>query len=224
MLKVDLNNVLKNGCNISSSGTTGTPKLIYRSSNNIDICNETSIKVQMLDRSSKVYTVTRMTHAGGLLLQTLPAHTLGCDILIEKFNPYKFLDKFKNYSHTFLPPTMCESLFKVKNFDSYDFSNKIICTGSDPTPAWHIQNFIDRGATVIANWGMSEIGPNVINKVYRKGDIADDLILGDTFWCDWKIEQNELIVRSPMCVYEGWFKTGDIVELKLNKLFSRGRK
>jgi acyl-CoA synthetase (AMP-forming)/AMP-acid ligase II len=224
MLIQHLNETLRTGCTISSSSTTGTPKQIYRSPENISICNETAIKVQMLDKSSKVYTVTRMTHAGGLLLQTLPAYTLGCDILVETFNPYTFLDTFKNYTHTFLPPPMCETLFKVKNFDSYDFSDKIVCTGSDPTPGWHIQKFIDRGATVIANWGMSEIGPNVINKIYKPGDIADDLILGDTFWCDWKIEDSELVVHSPMCVYEGWFKTGDLVELQSNKLFSRGRK
>ena len=76
-----------------------------------------------------------------------------------------------------------------------------------------IQAFIDKGATVIANWGMSEIGPNAINKVYNKNDTIDFTknILGDTTQCETKIIDGQLYVKGPTCIYSGWFATGDLV-------------
>jgi len=99
--------ILKEGCVISSSGTTGTPKKIYRDPNNLKACNKVAIEAQKITKNSSIYTCTRMTHAGGLLLQTLPAYTLGCDITIEKFNAYTFLKRLKYHTHTFIAPAMC---------------------------------------------------------------------------------------------------------------------
>lgn len=215
--------ILKDGCVISSSGTTGIPKQIYRSPENLEACIEASLNGQNITSKSKILTVTRMTHAGGLLLQSLPAYTLGCDISIEKFNAYTFLKRFKRHTHTFLPPAMCEALINTKGFKTADLSGKYVAMGSDPIPAKHIQAFIDRGAIVFANWGMSEIGPWTINKTYRPGDTAEDNILGDTFWCDYKIEKDQLYVKGPLCIYEDWFATGDLVKQESNKLFFKER-
>lgn len=209
---IDFNIILKEGCVISSSGTTGVPKQIYRSPENLRACIDVALKGQKINLKSSILTVTRMTHAGGLLLQTLPAYTLGCDISIEKFNAYTFLKRFKRHTHTFLPPAMCEALINTKGFKTADLSGKYVAMGSDPIPAKHIQAFIDKGATVFTNWGMSEIGPWTINKTYYPGDTAEDNILGDTFWCDYKIEKDQLYVKGPLCVYEDWFATKDVVK------------
>ena len=218
--------ILTNGCTISSSGTTGTPKQIFRTPENLKACNEIAIAVQMLTSKSRVYTCTRMTHAGGLLLQTLPAYTLGCDIHTTSFNAFKFITEFENYTHTFLPPQMCEAVMKTKNFATCDLTGKIVCMGSDVIPSKHIQAFIDKGATVIANWGMSEAGPNAINKTFTQEDyiFSQDGIMGDTFCCETKIIDNELYVRGDICVYDDWFATGDIVELKGDVLYYLNRK
>lgn len=223
-MELNFNLILKEGCTISSSGTTGTPKQIYRDPNNLKACNDIAIEAQKITKDSSIYTCTRMTHAGGLLLQTLPAYTLGCDITIEKFNAYTFLKRFKRHTHTFIAPAMCEAVIKTKDFKTQDLTGKFIAMGSDPIPAHHIQAFIDRGATVLANWGMSEIGPCVINKLYMPGDTVDDNILGNTFWTEYKVKENELYVKGPMCIYDDWLATGDLVYYKKGSLFYDRRK
>ena len=79
---VNLPKILKEGCEITSSGTTGPPKTIFRTPENLEACNKTAIETQKLTSKSRVLTVTRMTHAGGLLTQTLPAFTLGLSVLL----------------------------------------------------------------------------------------------------------------------------------------------
>lgn len=216
---IDFQYILDNGCTIISSGTTGIPKSIYRDPKNLQHCIKAALDGQSITKKSSIYTVTRMTHAGGLLLQSLPAYTLGCDITIEKFNAYSFLKRFKGHTHTFLAPAMCEALLSTKSFKTADLTDKFVTMGSDPIPKHHIQAFIDRGATVFANWGMSEIGPWTINKIYNPGDIVEDNVIGDTFWCDYKIKNNQLYVKGPICIYDGWFATKDIVMLKDSKLY-----
>lgn len=223
-MNIDFKKILQQGCKITSSGTTGPPKTIYRDPKNLKYCIKAAIDGQNITSDSKIYTCTRMTHAGGLLLQSLPAYTLGCDIKIEKFNAYNFLSLFNDYTHTFLPPAMCEAVINTKGFKKCNLENKFITMGSDAIPDRHIKAFIDKGATVFTNWGMSEIGPWVINKKYTPGSEVDHSVLGDTFWCNWKIVNNELYVKSNMCIYPNWFATGDIVREHNGVLYYDGRK
>ena len=58
---IDYANILQNGIEISSSGTTGEPKMVLRTPDNLQACNDIAIDAQQLVRSSKVLTVTRMT-------------------------------------------------------------------------------------------------------------------------------------------------------------------
>ena len=168
---VNLPKILKEGCEITSSGTTGPPKTIFRTPENLKACNKTAIETQKLTSKSRVLTVARMTHAGGLLTQTLPAFTLDCEIEIIPFNAFSFLKSFKDYTHTVLPPKMVEAIIKTKGFKDCDLSYKTITLGSDPIPWEHISELVEKGATVICNWGMSEIGPCAINKTYDKNNV-----------------------------------------------------
>ena len=95
---------------------------------------------------------------------------------------------------------------------------KTITLGSDPIPWEHISELVEKGATVICNWGMSEIGPCAINKTYDKNNVwetfyesPDLTILGNTFYCDWKIEDDILYVKGDISIYDDWYKTKDIV-------------
>jgi acyl-coenzyme A synthetase/AMP-(fatty) acid ligase len=213
--------VLKEGCTVSSSGTTGPSKDIYRDPDNLKACNDVAIEVQEITKDSRIYTCTRMTHPGGLLLQSLPAYTLGCEIHITKFNVYKFLNEFANYTHTFLPPGMCEALINTKNFAACDLSGKIVAMGSDSIPWHHIYQFVNKGAIVITNWGMSEIGPCVINTVftnsvmvsdYKSRSIPQATIMGDKTHCSVRIANDQLYVKGDISIYKDkWFATGDYV-------------
>jgi acyl-CoA synthetase (AMP-forming)/AMP-acid ligase II len=221
---MNLDTILCEGGNITSSGTTGPDKTIYRSPKNLAACIEVASQAQDITQSSKILTVTRMTHAGGLLLQTLPAHYVKADYTITKFNPYSFVNQLKEHSHTFLTPSMIESLVKTKDFHTADFTDKFISMGSDPIPAAHVNWFTERGATVLCNWGMSEVGPCAINKRFEPYEKCDsNNILGDKYWCDVEVVNNQIFVRGDICVYSGWFATRDAGYEDKGTLYYKGR-
>ena len=97
--------------------------------------------------------------------------------------------------------------------------------GSDKIPNNHVIEFLNKGATVICNWGMSEVGPVAINSTYTKlqqfyEDMEEDVsVLGKNKFCDVKIVDEELVVRGTISVYKDWFYTGDKVILKNNKIY-----
>ena len=225
-------NILKNGVEISSSGTTGSPKTIFRTPANLKACIDVAVSSQELTQRSSVLTVTRMTHAGGLLAQTLPAYSIGANFKIQQFNAFTFLKDFVDYTHTFLTPAHMLAITNTKGFVDCDLSGKRILTGSSPVTWEIIIAFVSRGATVQANWGMSEIGPITINitfnsleKVYEyKSKIHNGTILGNTFYCDWKIENNMLLVKGPTSINNDWFNTMDQVTNFDGVLYYQGRR
>lgn len=231
---IDYADIIKNGTTISSSGTTGNPKQIYRSPSNLKACIDVAVSAQQLTQRSRVLTVTRMTHAGGLLTQTLPAYSIGADFKIQQFNAFTFLKDFANYTHTFLAPAQMTALMNTKGFKDCDLTGKRILGGSDSVTWEMIESFVSKGAIVQPNWGMSEIGPIVINiefdsmdKVqYVKERTPDEYtIMGDTYYCDWKIIDHELYVKGPTSIYNDWYATGDIVALDMGKrMYYLGRK
>ena len=223
---IDYANILNNGVEISSSGTTGPAKKVFRTPDNLKACIDVAIEAQQLVRSSKVLTVTRMTHAGGLLTQTLPAYSLGAEFKVQQFNAFTFLKDFKDYTHTFLAPAQMTALMNTKGFADCDLTGKRILGGSDPVSWEMIEAFVSKGAIVQPNWGMSEIGPITINiefdsmdKVQYVKQKAPDgyTIMGDTFYCDWKIVKHELYVKGSTSIYDDWHATGDLVSLDMGR-------
>lgn len=231
---MDFNAILKEGCFIKSSGTTGDPKTIYRSPKNLDACNAAALLAQKITKNSRIYTCCKMTHAGGLLAQTLPAVSIGAKVDIVEFNAYQFLKDVKNYTHTHITPLHAKAIMMTKSFKNINLSGLWVTCGSDPV-SWNIiEAFVTRGCTFMANWGMSEIGPIAINVVfnniddvnrYKKLTPPSTTILGDNFYCDWKVENNKLFVRGTTCIYDDWFETGDVVNTCSNNstLFYAGR-
>jgi acyl-CoA synthetase (AMP-forming)/AMP-acid ligase II len=226
----DFNHILEYGVSITSSGTTGEPKTIFRTPENLKKVVEAAIDAQQLTSQSKILTVTRMTHAGGLLTQSLPGYTLGCDIKIQQFNAYSFLRDFTDYTHTFLTPTHMWALMQTKGFADADLTGKWILGGSDPVTWEMIESFTSKGAIVQPNWGMSEVGPITINAVFTKDTnleqyklMSPGTILGDTYYTEWKIEDGVLWVKGDLVYKEGWLCTGDRVVYNGGILFYLGR-
>ncbi len=224
---------LVEGAWVTSSGTTGLAKKIFRSPENIRKCNQVAVRAQNITPQSSIYTVTKMTHAGGLLAQSLPAISVGADLTIEKFDPYRFLSVFKDHSHTFLPPAYMLALTKTKQFQNYDFSGKRILTGSSPITSSLMKKYLLRNAVVQPNWGMSEVGPITIYSIIK--DLSDlerlnkkrpeqTTLLGDIFEIEYKVLDSELWVRGDLCIQESWFPTGDLVKVVDEVLFYVGRK
>ena len=222
--------ILQNGVSITSSGTTGEPKTIFRTPENLRKVVEVAIDAQKITKNSRILTVTRMTHAGGLLTQSLPGYTLGCDLKIQQFNAYTFLKDFKDYTHTFLTPAHMWALMQTKDFAKADLTGKHILGGSDPVTWEMIEAFVSKGATVQPNWGMSEVGPITINSTFdSKSDLdyyknlSTGTILGDKFYTEWKIEDGVLYVKGDLVYKSGWLRTGDLVVANRGVLFYLGR-
>ena len=225
---MELKSILKNGIEIKTSGTTGVPKKIFQTPSKLKAANRIARDVQKIVSTSKVYTVCNMNHAGGLLAQTLPAIEINADVTIETFNAFRWVKQIHNYTHSHITPGMALAISKTKSWNDLDLTGIIIACGSDRVPAECVNNFTAKGATFITNWGMSEVGPVAINKVFTKADQAYDIplhtLIGDTAYVETKIIRNELYVKGDICVYDDWFATGDLVKHKDGDYWYYGRK
>ena len=226
---MELKNILKNGTSIRSSGTTGPAKELYQSPEKIKHANKIAREVQKITSSSRVYTVCKLDHAGGLLAQTLPAIEVGAEVVVEQFNPYRWISNISNFTHSHLTPGMALAISKTKGWQNLDLTDKIIACGSDRVPAECINKFVAKGATFISNWGMSEVGPVAINKTFTPSDSAAydiplHTIMGDTSYVQTKIVRHELYVKGDICVYDDWFATGDLVKYENGCYWYYGRK
>jgi len=223
---------LENGFELQSSGTTGEPKRIFQTPAKLLAANRIAIAAQNITANSRILTVCRMTHAGGLLAQTLPAWSIKAHVDIKPFNAFTFWRDIKGYTHTHLTPMHCKLLMQTKNFSTLDLSG--VSCGSDNVPFEIIEAFVERGAVLMCNWGMTEIGPVTINTVfdsrdkvnqYREQALTDGTLLGDRYFCEYKIIDDELWVRGDACVYEDWFNTHDLVALnKQGAMYHMGRR
>jgi len=220
--------ILKNGIELSTSGTTGLPKKIYQTPKKLKNANEVSRECQQISSKSKIYTVCKMEHAGGLLTQTLPAFEVGAEVDIEKFNAYRFCKKIKNYTHSHLTPDHAKAIRLTKSFKDINLRGVWITCGSEPVEWDLIIDFVKKGCNFMVNWGMTEIGPCAINTVftnvetvieYKKRSLKGTLI-GDRIYCDTKILNNTLHVKGEISIYNNsWFNTKDIVKFNEKKEF-----
>lgn len=229
---LDIEDILNNGVTISSSGTSGTPKDFFQHPKKLHHSNLAAIDAQKLTASSKVYTCCKITHAGGLLAQTVPALSIGAHVDIVQFNAYHFVRDIKNYTHSHITPLHAKAIMMTKGFHNLDLTGITITCGADPVTWDIIESFVSKGCKFISNWGMSEIGPVAINvtfddldqvKFYKDLCPPNATILGDTAYCNFKIDNSELVVAGDICVVDDWYYTKDLVEQVNGVLFYKGR-
>lgn len=225
--------VMQNGIEIQTSGSSGIPKKIFQPPAKIHADALNAIETQGIARKSKVYTCLSLERAGGLFAQSIPALTIGAELTIEKFSPYQYVRVADKYTHTHLTPKQAKGVMLTKGFKSLDLTGKTFMVGSEPVTYDIIEAFILRGAQVILIWGMTEIGPNAImHKFNNMDDVRkaqaitppNSTLLGNIYNCEWQIgENNNLWVRGDNCVYDDWFNTKDQVIQVDDHLFYTGR-
>jgi acyl-coenzyme A synthetase/AMP-(fatty) acid ligase len=224
--------ILKEGIVIYSSGSSGEPKPYFQPPAKIKASNEVARKVQGIVSDSKIYTIMKINHAGGLFAQTLPGYEVGSTITIKPFNAYQFVKEIKNYTHSIISPLHAKIIMMTKSFENLDLSGITVSCGSEPVTWDIIESFVCRGAKFIAVWGMSEIGPFAIthtfdsmNEVCRIKKICppNSTILGSNKHCQYKIENKELVVKGNICIFDDWYHTKDeVIEID-EILFYTGR-
>jgi len=230
---INYKDILTNGITITSSGTSGPVKSFFQSPEKLKHANHVALASQGITKDSKVYTCCKTTHAGGLLAQTLPALSIGATVDVVNFNAYDFVRDVKNYTHTHITPKHAQAIMLTKGFKDLDLSGVWITCGADPVTWDIIEAFVLRGAVFMTNWGMSEIGPVAINKVFsdietvrefKESAPDNSTILGDAKYCEYKVVDNELYVRGDTCIFDDWYATKDTVVVQNDTLFYTGRK
>jgi len=231
-MQINATDIINNGITIYSSGTSGEPKPYFQTPDKIKNANNIAVLSQCISKFSRVYTCCKTTHAGGLLAQTLPALSIGARVDIVEFSAYNFVRDISNYTHTHITPKHAKAIMLTKGFWTLDLKGIWITCGADPVTWDIIEAFVGRGATFMTNWGMSEIGPVAINKVFKNIKEVEELkessppnatILGYHKYCEYKIVDNELYVRGDICIYDDWYATKDQVIVQNDMLYYTGR-
>jgi len=229
---IDFAQIMKDGITISSSGTSGESNLYFQNPAKLRAANKVAREAQQITKSSKVYTCCKTTHAGGLLAQTLPAMEIGAEVDIVQFNAYDFVKKISNYTHTHITPLHARAIMMTKGFQTLDLTGLWITCGADPVQWNVVEAFVERGATFLVNWGMSEVGPIAIGtrfdtlekvQAYKQICPKDATILGDVGYCNFKLVDQELYVAGEICIYDDWYATKDRAIVKDGVLFYQGR-
>lgn len=221
MTQPDFAKILSQGIMLESSGSTGPAKSLFQSPEKLRQANHAARQSQQISAQSRVLTCCRMTHAGGLLAQSLPAWEVGAAVDIMAFNAYAWVRTIKDYTHTHLTPKHCQAIMLTHGFQDLDLSGTWVTIGADPV-SWDIlRAFLARGARVMTNWGMTEVGPTAINTVFDDLQQVEALAasapphssyLGQRAWCDVDLRQGLLWVRGDISIYgDRWFCTGDRV-------------
>lgn len=228
-----LSDIIQNGVTITSSGTSGAPKDYFQSPEKIKAASNIAIEVQNITNNSKIYTCCKLTHAGGLLAQTIPGIIAGASVHITKFNAYQFVKDIANYTHTHITPLHAKAIMLTKSFQNLDLTGIIVMCGAEPITWDIIEAFVSKKCKFIVNWGMSEIGPVAINHTFNSLDDVNSIkaicphdatILGSNIYCDFKIsEKDELVVKGDISIFEDWYNTKDLVILNNGILFYKGR-
>ena len=225
---IDVKKILDEGITLKTSGSTGVPKAIFQNPTKIRASNVIAREVQKINAKSKILTVCSLQHAGGLLAQTLPGLEVGACVEIVPFNAFRWPEQVTTFTHTHLTPKHIELLRKTKSWGRLDLSHLRITCGSDVVTSTMIKESLEQGAIFTVNWGMTEVGPCAINKTFYPGDripfYQDYFFIGSEIHCDYKLIDSCLIVKGDICVYDGWFNTGDIVVCKEGNFFFGGRK
>ena len=225
--------ILKKGIELKSSGTTGPQKKIYQTPNKLKHANKIARDCQKISPKSKIYTVCKLEHAGGLLAQTLPGYEVGAHIEIEKFNAYNFCKKIENFTHSHITPKHGKAIMMTKSFKTLNLEGIWITCGSEPVDWELITNFVIKGCKFMVNWGMTEIGPCAINTLFKNIEEVEEYkkralkgtLMGNNVYCDTKIEKNTLHVKGDISVFgNNWFDTKDIVKKnQKNEFYIEGR-
>ena len=77
--------LLNTGFYLETSGTTGKKKKIFHSPERLKASNKAGVDSQQLTSKSKVLTVCSLKHAGGTTAQSLPAISVGAEVVVKKW-------------------------------------------------------------------------------------------------------------------------------------------
>lgn len=214
----------------SSGSSSGIRKEIPMPERMIMANASNAINCQEINSSDRILTVCSLNHTGGLSAQTIAGLLVGAHNIIEPFNAFNFfrLLRDNDVTLTHLIPAHIDALIKV-NPDIELPSLRLVVAGSDCVYKHHVDFWTSKNKSFIANYGMTEAGPIIINHKFEPN--VDELIfdtgvpLGTQTWADTKIVDGELYLKGDAVITgDQWLATGDCVEMHNGWFIYRGRK
>src|SRR3989338_2369623 len=147
-----------------TSGTTGKPKGILLNYKHLDGSPEAMKHfVDLTDRDVKLAAIP-FSHIGGFIYIQNSIHFGITVVLMERFNPYEFLENIAKYRVTcfHIVPAMYTAILTLKQIDKFDLSSLrwVVVFGAPSSP--EIMERFHRycpNAKLLNGWGMKETCP-----------------------------------------------------------------
>ena len=149
-----------------TSGTTKEPKQITHSWNYIDQCVQRSIKEIELTSTDIVLDVFPANTIAHYTVTAMPAFQSKAKFISAKFEATAYIKMFNQYRPNYIAliPRHWELLKESPLWSNWDMSSvRYMVTGSGTVYQPMIDDFINKGVKVVANWyGMTEQPPPVL--------------------------------------------------------------
>jgi long-chain acyl-CoA synthetase len=148
-----------------TSGTTGRPKGVALSHDNLAANARAAASRYELDRARWSLAVLPLSHSYGLTMMNA-GHLLGTrGVLLRWFTPDAVLEAIQRYRTQSMAgvPTMYVYLLNVPDADRYDTSSMLVWgSGAAPLPLEIVEPFEKRfGGRLLEGYGLTEAGPVV---------------------------------------------------------------
>lgn len=237
-----------------TSGTTGLPKGVMLTQNNLHADVHACIDHVKLTGDHRFLGIVPLFHSTGLLATMIAPITLGARVVyIGRFSPVATLKAIREHGISVLigVPAMYGAVARLKDASAEDFSQMFACvSGGEPLPTQIREAFLHRFNTrIMEGYGLTEtIGPVAFNTPvhYRAGSVgrlipgAEVRFVDDNDQTLSHGETGEILLRGPMIMKgyhdlpaetataltpDGFFRTGDLGHIDPDGfLFITGRK
>ncbi len=219
---------------VYTSGTTGRAKGAILTQSAVSWNAVNSQHMHDMTARDRILTFLPMFHVGGLNIQTVPALSLGAEIvLLRRFDPAETLSAIATCRPTLslVVPAVMKAMIEHPAWPTTDLSSlRMVGAGSSVVPVPLIEAFHARGLPVAQVYGATETGPIAI---YQKRDDALANV-GSTgqpaLHCEAKLDGGEILIRGPNVArgywrdpegteagfVDGWFRTGDLGRIDAN--------
>jgi acyl-coenzyme A synthetase/AMP-(fatty) acid ligase len=215
---MNISKILLEGLILNSTGTTGPSKKIYQSPSKLLSNIKNEVKVFNINKDSYILNCSPLSHITAYYV-SLPGLFVGAKVIQKEMEHIEYLDFLINdntITHTVVPPLKLKEIMEEQRFSKLKLNNTYVIFGKNFVTKEDVRVWIKKGAWVITNWGMSEIGPLCCYSIFKTEEdldniwkLEDKVCMGNNLLIEAKIVDGEWVVRGETSIYKDWFFTND---------------